>query len=93
VTFVVGIDTLIRIGDRYYGDSLSRRDAAIGEIAALGCRFLVFGRRIDDVFRTLDDVAVPASLRALCIAVPETQFRQDVSSTTLRSQGHTPAKI
>jgi len=89
VLFIVGIDTLVRIGDpKYYGDNTLRLNAAIDEIGALGCRFLVFGRRLENVFRTLADVAIPDTLRSLCTAVPEAQFREDVSSTLLRSQGH-----
>ena len=84
-TFVVGADTLVRIGDpRYYDGGPSGCEAALGEIAARGCRFLVFGRVIDDRFRVLSDLAIPNSLRALCDEVPETEFREDVSSTELR---------
>ena len=44
-TFVVGIDTIIRIADaKYYAGGTEQRDAAIAAIAATGCRFLVFGR-------------------------------------------------
>jgi hypothetical protein len=86
-TFVVGADTLVRIGDpRYYDGGPSGCEAALGEIAARGCRFLVFGRVIDDRFRVLSDLAIPNSLRALCDEVPETEFREDVSSTELRTQ-------
>jgi glycerol-3-phosphate cytidylyltransferase-like family protein len=41
-TFVVGADTVVRIADsKYYEGDERRRDAAIAEIAAAGCRFLV----------------------------------------------------
>jgi nicotinamide mononucleotide (NMN) deamidase PncC len=82
--FVVGVDTVVRIGDPvYYGGDASRRDAAIAEIAR-SCRFLVFGRVVGSSFRTLSDFHVPPALRALCDEVPEWEFRQDVSSTELR---------
>lgn len=85
VLFVVGIDTLVRIGDpKYYDGNPARLAAAIDEIRAVGCRFLVFGRRLEKVFRTLNDVAIPDALRTLCTAVPETSFREDISSTQLR---------
>ena len=43
--FVVGTDTLQRIGDpKFYDANPQQRDAAIAEIADLGSRFLVFGR-------------------------------------------------
>lgn len=85
VTFVVGIDTLIRIADpKYYAGGESGLAAALDEMSALGCRFLVFGRKLDDAFRTLQDVALPEALLMMCKAVPEAAFRKDVSSTRLR---------
>ncbi len=85
-TFVVGVDTLERIGhERYYG-SLAAMLQAIDQIAASGCRFLVFGRSIGGAFRTLDDVELPERLVLLCRGVPVEDFREDVSSTELRKQ-------
>jgi hypothetical protein len=84
-TFVVGVDTLLRIAEpRYYGDDHAKRDAAIAEIAERGCRFLVFGRELDGRFVTLGDLNLPTELRRLCDEVPESEFREDVSSTELR---------
>lgn len=86
VTFIVGIDTLVRIADpKYYGGDQSRRDAAIAEIASRGCRFLAFGRVIDDKFTVLSDLTLPPALAAICDEVPATEFREDVSSTELRT--------
>ncbi len=83
--FVVGADTLERIGNPvYYGDNRARRDAAIAAIAEAGCRFLVFGRSTGAQFYSLSDYNLPAALRALCDEVPEAEFREDVSSTELR---------
>lgn len=83
-TFVVGADTVARIGqERYYG-SPQAMDAAIAEIAARGCRFLVFGRAADDSFHTLDDLRLPQPLAALCQGVPAAEFREDISSTAIR---------
>jgi hypothetical protein len=84
-TFVVGVDTILRIGDlRYYADEAAR-DEAIRQIASRGCRFLVFGRRIDSTFQTLRDLALPAELVALCRGVSADEFRCDVSSTEART--------
>lgn len=83
-TFVVGADTAVRIADpRYYG-SVPARDAALELLAARGCRFLVFGRLHEGRFETLDDLALPPTLAAICHGVPESQFRVDLSSTELR---------
>ena len=85
VTFLVGADTLARIAEpRYYG-STAARDAAFEEMGALGCNFLVYGR-VDayGTFKTAADLALPPMLAALCMVVPEDEFRSDLSSTALR---------
>jgi hypothetical protein len=84
-TFIVGIDTLVRIGEtRYYNDSVEQRDDAIESIRSNGTRFLVFGRVMDGKFTGLDDVDIPASLRDICTAVSEREFRNDTSSSAIR---------
>ena len=90
-TFVVGADTIARVGDpRYYFQSdpqdHSARDEAIEQLADLGCRFLVFGRQIGPKFETLETLSIPQAVRELCDGVPEAEFRQDVSSTQLRQE-------
>jgi hypothetical protein len=83
--FVVGVDTLVRIGDLiYYRGDAAKRDAAIKALANLKCRFLVFGRLLNGEFTTMSDVELPTALRRLCDEVPESVFREDVSSTELR---------
>lgn len=87
VTFVVGADTIERVGEtRYYGEEHALRDAAIDELAELGCRFLVFGRQVDDRFQTLDELNLPPRLRDLCQGVGEQEFRHDISSTAIREE-------
>ncbi len=85
-TFVVGVDTAERITHpRYYGDSAAMMRAALDEIAARGCRFLVAGR-IDGAgrFVTVPAATIPGEYRALFSEIPEAQFRNDISSTQLR---------
>lgn len=87
-TFVVGMDTLLRIADpRYYAHSPAMRDRAVAEIAEHGCRFLVFGRLVKGQFITLENAEIPPSLRAICHGVSEKEFREDISSTELRHCG------
>ena len=89
VTFVVGYDTAIRIFDpRYYGGSVANMEAALAEIQARGCKFLVAGR-VDNAgnFRSLADLPVPAAFADLFSAIPAELFRHDISSTVLRTQG------
>jgi hypothetical protein len=84
--FVLGFDTAVRLIDpRYYGGE-GGRDAALRTLLDHGCRVLV-GGRVDavGVFRVWDDLR-PA-YRELFDAIPEGEFRVDVSSTELRRQG------
>jgi len=85
--FLTGADTIVRIANaRYYDDSEATRNEAIDEITKHGCRFLVFGRRVDGRFSSLSDLDLPPALSRLCTAVPEKRFRVDVSSTELRTR-------
>ena len=85
-TFVVGVDTAERIVQpRYYGNSKATMRAALEEIAGRGCRFLVAGRVNDEGrFVTIADVSIPREYRTLFSAIPEAEFRSDLSSTGLR---------
>lgn len=86
-TFLVGVDTIVRVADPRFAGSQSARDEGIATIAARGCRFLVFGRVTSGgQFQGLDDASLPHALAALCDGVPEADFRRDLSSTELRQQ-------
>lgn len=83
--FIVGADTIARIGDsKYYGGDIRQRDSAIAELAELGATFLVFGREIAGTYYTLDGLGLPRSLVGISSSVPESAFRVDLSSTELR---------
>ena len=85
--FIVGADTLTRIGDtHYYGGDALQRDAAIATIAEQGCRFLVFGRMRSGRFEALSDLNIPPALNNLCEEVGESEFRVDLSSTEMRDR-------
>lgn len=86
--FVIGWDTAIRlVAPRYYGDDETEMFAALAEIWAAGCKFLVAGREEDGVYRTLDEVPIPEGFKPMFQAIPEAAFRMDISSTSLRSGG------
>ncbi|MCY3838901.1 MAG: hypothetical protein OXH09_09710 [Gammaproteobacteria bacterium] len=86
VVFVVGTDTIQRVAEsRYYGGE-EQRDAAIEELAGLGCRFLVYGRLVGGAFRDFFELTLPPSLEAISSGVPESEFRSDLSSTALRQE-------
>lgn len=85
-TFVVGVDTIVRIAEpKYYGGELAR-DAAFASLAAAGCRFLVFGRYHEGCFQALCHLKLPDALLRLCDEVPPDVFRMDLSSTQLRRE-------
>ena len=86
-TFIVGADTIARIGQRRYYASALEQAAAIDTLAEHGCRFLVFGRKSDEQFLTVEEIELPSPLRSLCDQVPESDFRADMSSTQLRARG------
>ncbi len=91
-TFVVGVDTIIRVADpKYHSDEAAHREA-IQTISAAGCSFLVFGRQLNQDeadrarFHELDDLTLPVELRDICQQVPAAAFRCDISSTELRAR-------
>ena len=87
-TFVLGWDTAVRLVDpKYYGGDEPGMLAALAEMWAARCGFLVAGREVDGVFRTLSDVAVPEGFLPMFREIPPSRFRADVSSTALRNQG------
>jgi hypothetical protein len=71
LTFVVGMDTLLRIGDpRYYLDRATMA-AALDELGRdLGCRFLAFPRAGAEAGK-----ALPSQLRAITEFVPIAEVR------------------
>jgi PncC family amidohydrolase len=88
-TFIVGADTMLRIADpRYYRGDAAARDRCIEALGEQGCRFLLFGRTIDEVFCTVDSMQLPPALSSICDEVPPERFRVDVCSTDLRDRSN-----
>jgi hypothetical protein len=87
--FVVGYDTAERIlQPRYYHDDPALMAAALAEIRAQGCSFLVAGRTDKDGrFHDAANFTPPAPFADLFHPIPATLFRQDISSTELRATG------
>lgn len=83
--FVVGADTFARLWEpRYHGDCPERVHAAVDRIAAGAGGFIVFGRVRDGAFTDPARLGAPEALRRIATFVPESEFRDDVSSTILR---------
>lgn len=92
-TFIVGVDTLIRIADaRYYGQCEARRDDALRMLREQDCQFLVFGRQLAGSFHTLADLQLPAPLRERCAGVGQEDFQHDISSSELRGDDSEPRR-
>ncbi|MDO4550062.1 MAG: hypothetical protein Q4C96_02280 [Planctomycetia bacterium] len=86
-TFVVGSDTLIRITDpRYHDNNKTLHQEFLRYLLQQKCRFLVLGRTISGKFVSLSDLDLPETLKNICLEIPESQFRNDISSTWLRNQ-------
>ena len=84
-TFVIGVDTAVRLFEsRYYDGSVSRMLLALQRLEMHNCRFLVAGRIEDGAFRTLSDVTIPSGFERMFTPIPESAFRSDISSTELR---------
>ena len=57
------------------------------QIKSQGCQFLVAGRLLEDTkFTTLKDLDIPDGFRSIFHEIPESEFRNDVSSSFLRNQ-------
>ncbi len=88
-TFVIGVDTLERLIDpKYYDGSPSKMRASLREMRDHRCGFLVAGRVDRDGFKTLRNIALLPEFEEMFSEIPETSFRNDVSSTEIR----TPSK-
>lgn len=86
-TFIVGTDTLVRIAQpKYFEITPAAPNAIAAEIAAQGCRFLVFPRagKGDSAPPPLSSYNLPADLLALCDEVSATEFLNPLSSTEMR---------
>jgi len=86
-TFLVGIDTAIRIVDaRYYGGDSGKMNEALAMIRDQQCRFLVAGRKTESGFLELTEAMIPEEFREIFEGIGEAEFRLDVSSTELRQR-------
>ncbi|CAI5736450.1 unnamed protein product [Peronospora destructor] len=92
-TFIIGADTAARIVDKkYYDMDEHKMVLALDHIARHECSFVVAGRydnKVENRFITAEEVlekCVPPVLRYLFVPLPESAFRNDISSTTIRRQ-------
>ncbi|KAG6611321.1 Rossmann-like alpha/beta/alpha sandwich fold [Phytophthora cinnamomi] len=91
--FVIGADTAVRIVDKkYYDMDEHKMVLALDHIARNNCSFVVAGRfdnKVENRFISAEEVlekSVPPVFRHLFVPLPESAFRNDISSTELRRQ-------
>lgn len=85
--FVIGADTALRLVEpRFYDSSEEKMLASFDKIREKSCRFIVAGRLIKDEFIDLSDIAIPKKIAGLFEALPEEDFRMDISSSQIRNR-------
>ncbi|MGL6226257.1 MAG: adenylyltransferase/cytidyltransferase family protein [Thermoguttaceae bacterium] len=85
-TFIVGADTLRRIGQQtYYGNNHGVMMDVLRQITYCRCRFLVFARRTNGNVENLQSLHIPDILRSLCDSISEEEFCEDISSREIRA--------
>lgn len=83
IWFAMGYDTVIRLlSPKYHADI----PGMLRKFQTLDTRFVVAGRLHDGAFQGLEHIDIPAGFEELFIPIPEELFREDVSSTELRSE-------
>ncbi len=83
-TFIIGFDTLVRMFEpRFYKDEQDMF-LKLEVFHEQNINFLVFGRKLGDSFRCLEDFNLPQSFGHRFTGLSEKEFREDVSSTELR---------
>ena len=84
-TFILGIDTLMRIFDEKF---YSHKDQMLEELDVFNINnnnFLIFGRESNGKFNSLENLDVPKHIKERFSQVSEKDFRYDISSSSLRA--------
>jgi hypothetical protein len=81
--FAMGFDTAIRLLSPAYHDDVP---AMLSRFESLGTRFVAAGRLHRGEFQSLEHLNIPCGYEDLFVPIPETLFREDISSTAIRSQ-------
>jgi len=96
VTFVIGVDTFVRIiNPKYYEDSYENMLEAVRDMGRKGVRYIVGGRleqgkeqgeKSKFITGQEELSTLPNDVQGLFILIREEDFRVDISSTELRKQ-------
>ena len=82
--FIIGADTLLRVFDEKFYNNHKDMIDHINRFNDHNINFLVFGRKVNRKFVSLDGIKVPEIIRSRCTGFEEASFRDDISSTELR---------
>tara|TARA_B100001250_G_scaffold409984_2_gene435472 strand:+ start:618 stop:1724 length:1107 start_codon:yes stop_codon:yes gene_type:complete len=82
--FIIGADTLMRVFDEKFYKNHKDMMEHIQRFNDHNINFLVFGRKVDKRFVSLEQIKVPDIIKARCTGFEEASFRDDISSTELR---------
>ena len=82
--FIIGADTLLRVFDEKFYSSNKDMNEHVERFNDHNIHFLVFGRKVNDKFISLEDINIPSKIRSRCNGFNEGSFRDDISSTEIR---------
>jgi nicotinic acid mononucleotide adenylyltransferase/nicotinamide mononucleotide (NMN) deamidase PncC len=82
--FIIGADTLLRVFDEKFYSSNKDMNEHVERFNDHNIHFLVFGRKVDDKFISLEDINISSKIRSRCTGFNEGSFRDDISSTEIR---------
>ena len=83
-TFVMGMDTLIRLFDPKFYENDQVMRSSLNVFIENNIRFLIFGRQIGSQFMTLNDFLIPKEFKDRFIGITEQEFREDISSSAIK---------
>ena len=69
--------------EKFYGNQKQMLES-IDLFNANDVNFIVFGRKIGDIYKTLDQVSIPTSIVDRFQGIPESEFRLDISSREIK---------
>jgi hypothetical protein len=85
--FAMGYDTAIRLLSPAYHDDVP---AMLSRFQFTGTKFVVGGRLHQGAFQSLEGLDIPPAYKELFVPIPETLFREDISSTEIRADKKRP---
>lgn len=82
--FIIGADTLLRVFDEKFYKNYKDMNEHIQRFNDHNINFLVFGRKVNNKFISLNEINIPEAIKDRCTGIEENIFRDDISSTEIR---------